>query len=159
MVFQHPSAAALIRELWRNGELRQLCGFDPLGGMTSAPSDDAMERFLLLLVGHREILTSIFHALVEELAEAIPDLGRRLAVDSKAIPSAGRPVRNEEKQTERDGRRDLDADCPSRHSLRSFLRMYRSKTSSCRVIPRRPQAVTRGISSSIVSTRCRSLSR
>jgi len=37
-------------------------------------------------------------------------LGRRLAVDSKAIPSAGRPVRDEEKQAERDGRRDLDAD-------------------------------------------------
>ena len=33
VVFQHPSAAALIRELWRNGELRQLCGFNPFGAM------------------------------------------------------------------------------------------------------------------------------
>ena len=28
VVFQHPSAAALLRELRRNGELRQLCGFN-----------------------------------------------------------------------------------------------------------------------------------
>jgi len=110
VVFQHPSAAALIRELWRNGELRQLCGFDPLGGMASAPSDDAMERFLKLLVEHKEMLLAIFHELVDELSEALPDLGQRLAVDSKAIPSAGRPVRDEEKQNERDGRRELDAD-------------------------------------------------
>ena len=50
IVFQHPSAAALLRELRRNGELRQLCGFNPFGGEKSAPSDDAMERFLKLLV-------------------------------------------------------------------------------------------------------------
>lgn len=55
VVFQHSTAAALIRELWRNGELRQLCGFNPFGGMASAPSDDAMERFLKLVVEHREI--------------------------------------------------------------------------------------------------------
>ena len=30
IVFQHPTAAALIRELWRNAELRQVCGFAPL---------------------------------------------------------------------------------------------------------------------------------
>ncbi len=30
IVYQHPSIASLLRELRRNGELRNLCGFDPL---------------------------------------------------------------------------------------------------------------------------------
>jgi hypothetical protein len=110
VVFQHPSCASLVRELWRNGELRQLCGFDPLGRTGAMPSADAMERFLKLIVEHREKLVEIFHRLVAELGEVLPDLGRRLAVDSKALRSAGRPVRDEGKQKERDGRRDLDAD-------------------------------------------------
>jgi hypothetical protein len=29
IVFNHPTVAPLIRELRRNAELRQLCGFDP----------------------------------------------------------------------------------------------------------------------------------
>ena len=110
IVFQHPSAAALIRELWRNAELRQLCGFDPLRGMGAAPSDDALGRFLELMLGHRDKLTEMFHQLVNELSLELPDLGRRLAVDSKGIRSAGKPVKDEEKQKEPDGRRDLDAD-------------------------------------------------
>lgn len=110
VVFQHPSAAALIRELWRNAELRQLCGFNPFGGMASAPSADAMERFLKLIVEHKEMLTDIFHTLVDELKKELPDLGVKTAVDSKAIPSFGNPVRDEEKLAESDGRRDTDAD-------------------------------------------------
>lgn len=110
IVFQHPSAAALIRELWRNGELRQLCGFNPFGGMASAPSADAMERFLKLILEHKEMLTDIFHTLVDELKKELPDLGAKTAADSKAIPSFGNPVRDEEKLAESDGRRDTDAD-------------------------------------------------
>lgn len=110
VVFQHPSAAALIRELWRNGELRQLCGFNPFGGMASAPSADAMERFLKLIVEHRKMLTSIFHRLVDELKRELPNLGEKAAVDSKAIPSFGNPVRDEDKLNHPDGRRDTDAD-------------------------------------------------
>ncbi len=86
VVFQHPSAAALIRELWRNGELRQL------------------------LVDHKEMLTDIFHTLVNELKNELPDLGVKTAVDSKAIPSFGKPVRDEEKLSNPDRRRDTDAD-------------------------------------------------
>jgi len=110
IVFQHPSAAALLRELWRNGELRHLCGFNPFGGMASAPTADAMEHFLKLVVDHKEMLTNIFHTLVDELKKELPDLGAKTAVDSKAIPSFGKPVRDEEKLAEPDGRRDTDAD-------------------------------------------------
>ena len=110
IVFQHPSAAALIRELWRNGELRQLCGFDPLRGMGAAPTSDAFGRFLELIIEHRDHLEQMFHRLVEELGRELSELGRRLAVDSKGIRSAGKPVKDEGKQQEPDGRRDLDAD-------------------------------------------------
>lgn len=110
IVFQHKSAAALIRELWRNGELRSLCGFDPFLGMGAAPTQDAFGRFLALVVRHRKKILEIFHRLLDALAEELPDLGRRLAIDSKAIPSFGKPVSDEEKKQHPDGRRDLDAD-------------------------------------------------
>jgi len=110
IVFQHPSAAALIRELWRNGELRQLGGFDPLRGMGAAPTDDAFGRFVELIIEHREKLVQMFHRQLEQLSRELPELGRRLAVDSKAIASAGKPVKDEQKQKEPDGRRDLEAD-------------------------------------------------
>jgi len=32
VVFQHESMESLRREISRNGQLRDLCGFDPLGG-------------------------------------------------------------------------------------------------------------------------------
>ena len=110
IVFQHPSAAALLRELRRNGELRQLCGFNPFGGESAAPSDDAMERFLKLIVQHSEMLTEMFHKLVDELKKELPELGRKTAVDSKAIQSFGKPVHDKEKLANPDGRRDTDAD-------------------------------------------------
>ena len=110
IVFQHPSAAALLRELRRNGELRQMCGFNPFGGEKSVPSDDAMERFLKLLVEYRGMLTDIFHQLIDELKIKLPELGVKTAVDSKAIPSFGNPVRDEEKIKNQDRRRDTDAD-------------------------------------------------
>ena len=110
VVFQHPSVASLIRELRRNAELRQLCGFDPFRGAKAVPPDDAFSRFLSLLLQEQEPLEAMCHALVEELSRALPDLGEKLAVDSKAIASFGRPVRDELKQQENDRRRDTDAD-------------------------------------------------
>ena len=110
IVFQHPSAESLRRELGRNGELRQVCGFDPLGGVKAVPSKDAFSRFLSLLIEHKEAIKAIFHALVEELRAQLPDLGKKTSVDSKAIPSFGKPVRDEEKRENDDRRRDVDAD-------------------------------------------------
>jgi hypothetical protein len=109
LVFQHPSAASLIRELRRNAELRQLCGFNPLRGMDSVPSEDAFARFLTLVIAHRKYLLAMFHRLIELLAKELPDLGKKLAADSMAIASAGKPVKDPEKRTDEDGRRDLDA--------------------------------------------------
>lgn len=110
IIYQHRSSASVLRELRRNGQLRELCGFEPQRGMAAVPTQDAFGRFLGLVILHREKVLGIYHRLVDELGEVLPDLGRRLAVDSKAIPSAGKPVPNEEQQKEADGRRELDAD-------------------------------------------------
>lgn len=110
IVFQHPSVAALLRELRRNAELRQVCGFDPLLGLMATPTEDAFGRFLGLVIEQQEQVLDLFHGLVAALAQVLPDLGQKLAVDSKAIASAGKPVTDETKRTAADGRRDLDAD-------------------------------------------------
>ncbi|MDE0023389.1 MAG: transposase [Spirochaetaceae bacterium] len=51
-VFQHPSIAALRRELLRNGQLRDLCGFDPFDGARAVPSEYAYTRFQRRLRKH-----------------------------------------------------------------------------------------------------------
>ncbi len=110
VVFQHVSAASLLRELTRNGELRQVCGFDPYRGADAVPTEDAFGRFLANVVKSRELLQEVFDKVVEELVEALPNLGERLALDSKAVWSHGKPVRDENKMEVSDGRRDVDAD-------------------------------------------------
>ena len=110
VVFQHASAALLLRELKRNGQLRQLCGFDPFLGDLGVPSEDAFGRFLKLVIDNLDFLKEMFHNLVEQLRQELPDLGKALADDSKAIPSHGNPVRNPDKAKKPDGRRDTDAD-------------------------------------------------
>jgi hypothetical protein len=109
VVFQHKSCASLLRELSRNGELRGLCGFSPLMGTWAVPSEDAFGRFLGLVIEHQHFVTDMFDRLIEELEQELPDLGKTLAVDSKAIPSHGKPVKDEKKRQKSDGRRDTDA--------------------------------------------------
>lgn len=113
IVFQHPHAASLLRELWRNAELRELCGFECAKGVAGVPSEDAFGRFMRVVIEHREKLLAIFDRLVNDLARELPALGAKLAVDSKGIRSFGNPVRDEAKRqgdAARDRRRDVDAD-------------------------------------------------
>jgi hypothetical protein len=37
VVFQHPTAESLLRELRRNGQLRQVCGFEVAKGLGAVP--------------------------------------------------------------------------------------------------------------------------
>lgn len=110
LVYRHPSMASLLEELRRNRELLQVCGFDPMLGRDAAPSDDAFGRFLAVLVRNLHWIEEMVAAVLKRLGELLPDLGKRLAADSKAIASYGSPVRDEKKRARRDGRRDLDAD-------------------------------------------------
>ena len=87
VVYQHPSAAALLRELRRNGELRQACGFNPLLGLAAVPPEWALSRFLKNVIAREKGIRRMFEGLAEEVAEVLPDFGRHLAVDGKAIDS------------------------------------------------------------------------
>jgi hypothetical protein len=87
LVFGHESIAALRGELKRNGELRQACGFDPVKRSKAVPSKDAYSRFLEKLAEHVDLVLEVFEDLVERLDELLPDFGRCLAADGKAIPA------------------------------------------------------------------------
>jgi len=111
IVYQHESVASLLRELRRNGELRALCGFDPFLGARAVPPEYAFSRFLALVIEAEGRVVRIFDDLVAELARELADLGRVLAVDSKAITSFGKPVCGKHKEAKKkDHRRDADAD-------------------------------------------------
>ena len=114
VVFGHKDIASLRRELSRNGELRQMCGFEPLSGDKAVPTDSAFSRLLEVLMEQEPQIEKMFHTLVEQLRRHLPDLGQKLAVDSKAIRSYGKPVRDEAKQQQQDRRRDNDADWGSK---------------------------------------------
>jgi Transposase domain (DUF772)/Transposase DDE domain len=100
VVFQHPSVASLRRELRRNAELRAACGFDPALGEKAVPTDSAYSNFVENLVEREPDVRSMFHALGESLRAEIPDLGRFLVFDGKALPSF---AKGPKKQTSKEG--------------------------------------------------------
>jgi hypothetical protein len=82
----HLSWASHIRELHRNRDLAKLCGFEPFRKLPHAHN---ISRFLAVLLEQEENVMSIFHDLVETVGRLMPEFGKRLAVDSKAIGSRG----------------------------------------------------------------------
>ena len=105
IVYQHPSVASLRRELNRNGQLRNMCGFT----RDSAPPQWVYSRFMLKLFEHRDLVDEIFDTLLEECYKLLPGFGRNLAIDGKAIDTHARARRKKEDLAP-DGRRDVDAD-------------------------------------------------
>lgn len=105
VVFQHVSIESLRRELLRNGQLRDVCGFSPDIGMAAVPPPSAYTHFFESLFRHEDAILRMFQDLVDSLGVLLPDFGARLAVDGKAVPSAGKPNKGEA-----DGRRETDAD-------------------------------------------------
>ena len=90
IVFEHESVESLRRELMRNGELRDLCGWNPLGGADAVPSSDAYSRFIQKLMAEQGRIERMFDDLVDQLKALLPDLGQHLAVDRKAIDTHAR---------------------------------------------------------------------
>lgn len=101
IVFQHETIEKLRRELARNGQLREMCGF-----FNKVPPAWVYTRFLKKILKHTEEVDNIFEKLVKQMRKLLPDFGKHLAVDSKAIPSFAK--RKNGNQTT-DGRRDTDA--------------------------------------------------
>jgi len=102
IVFQHETIEKLRRELARNGQLREMCGF-----WGKVPQAWVYTRFLKKVLKHTEEVDKIFEKLVEQLRELLPDFGKRLAIDSKAISSFAKGKNGNQTP---DGRRDTDAD-------------------------------------------------
>jgi hypothetical protein len=102
VVFQHPSIEALRRELLRNAELRQACGFNVLKGDLAVPPKYVYTRFFKRLYRHRQAVDEMFEVLVERLRELLPDFGRHLAIDSKAIASHSKGKKKSEKSSDAD---------------------------------------------------------
>ena len=106
IVYDHASIESLRRELSRNAQLREMCGFDPILGVTAVPSKSAYSRFLFKLTEHEPLVRNMFDDLVNELMILVPDFGTNVAGDGKAIYSLGKPTKKEDG----DKRHDEEAD-------------------------------------------------
>lgn len=119
IVYQHASVDSLRRELSRNGQLRDLCGFDPLLGEKAIPTPSAYTNLFANLMRFRNQVDRLFDELVNSLHRELPGFGESLAIDGKAIKTHARPMSLEKKATlARDGRRDLDADFGKKKIIR-----------------------------------------
>jgi hypothetical protein len=115
VVYEHKSVQSLRRELARNGQLREMCGFDVEEGIKAVPGSWAYSRFLKNLMKHEEEIEEIFEELVEKLKEELEDFGKYLAVDGKGLDTHAKgKKRGEDGEREEDGRRDTDADWGSK---------------------------------------------
>ena len=103
------------RELLRNGQLRDLCGFDPFDGAQAVPSEYAYTRFQRRLRRYQPQMEELFHSALDELRIELPDLGQVQALDGKELHSLAKgqsnyPLPKDTSQKDTDGRRDRDAD-------------------------------------------------
>jgi transposase len=96
-VYQIRTYAELIRELHRNGSLRWLVGID---NPERVPRDYHFTRLLKLLSSDegQARLDEMLTILVAQLGEALPQLGRTLAVDATAVHAYS----NEERKVKSD---------------------------------------------------------
>lgn len=106
IIFQHKSIESLRRELQRNAQLRELCGFNPLKGASAVPSKSAYNRFIANILKHAELIDKIFDDVVKQLQELLPNFGKDLAFDSKAIESFGQ--RSGKDKNDKRGEHDAD---------------------------------------------------
>ena len=110
VVFQHVSIESLRRELKRNAQLREVCGFDVLKGIHAVPISWAYSRFLKNLIRNQELIIQIFRELVNEIKGELPDLGKIIAFDGKAIHSYSPGKKKKSVLRNYDRRSDNDAD-------------------------------------------------
>lgn len=102
IIYQHPSIESLRRELLRNGELREACGFDPALGEKAVPSKDAYSLMLKKLIKKQPLIEKMFDGLIEELKGYLPELGKHLAIDGKKIESYARGAKNPQDSSDSD---------------------------------------------------------
>ena len=111
IVYQHPSIEMLRRDLSRNGQLRDMCGFDPLR-LSPVPTANAYTNFLKLLIEHEQYIDDIFTDLVEKISGLLEGFGSNLAIDSKAI--------NSRASRRRDGVKDLRGESDADRGVKTY---------------------------------------
>ena len=87
-VLRLPSTNALIRRLQDDRELRLLCGFG-----RDLPHRTTFNRFISRLDRHVDLVQHCIASLTDQLAERLPHLGERVAVDSTTVRSHSNPNR------------------------------------------------------------------
>ena len=92
----------MIRELSRNPFLRELCGLEPLG---KVPKSYIYTRFLKKLYKHNNLIEKIFNQLVLKIQKELPDFGKHISGDGKAIQSLASKNKNNYR-LKPDGRRE-----------------------------------------------------
>ena len=110
VVYQHDGVDSLRRELLRNAQLRQVCGFNSAKGVGSVPPAWAYSRFLRSLKKHIKEIDELFEDLVKQLCKELPDFGKILAMDSKELHSYAKPNKEHTAKSKPDGRREDEAD-------------------------------------------------
>ena len=110
IVYQHASANSLLRELKRNAQLRELCGFSVCKGIDAIPTKSAYSRFLKNLFSQESMIKEIFNNLVKTISKLLPDFGKNLAFDGKAIASLSKGNKSELQSSTIDERKENDAD-------------------------------------------------
>ena len=98
------------RELLRNGELREACGFDAALGDKAVPSKDAYSFMLKKLMKRQKEIGRMFDELIKQMKGYLPGLGRHLAIDSKKVESYARGKKRTEESS------DPQADGVIRHT-------------------------------------------
>ncbi len=114
-VFGHKNISELLRELNRNRQLREMCGFKPKSfkrkdgsiKIMLVPPNSAYTNFLNNLKDCKEEIRKAFDELVKYMYEHLEHFGEILAADGKAVQSY---ATNYSKNKKQDGRRDQDAD-------------------------------------------------
>ena len=94
-LFEHPTVEALLRELKRNKQLRDVCGLKPRfvrdqDGVLKpyiVPSESAYSNFLKNLIECRDELKDMFEVLVQYMYDNLDGFGEDLMEDGKAIQS------------------------------------------------------------------------
>ena len=82
-----PSTNALIRRLQDDPEFRLLCGFSTL------PHRTTFNRFIQRLDRHTDLVEDCLAAVTDQLAELLPGLGEKVALDSTTVRSHSNPNR------------------------------------------------------------------
>ena len=91
IIYQHPSIESLRRELLRNGQLREICGFDLCWGERAVPPAYVYTRFCRKLMIYTDEVEKIFLRLVDETKTLLPDFKTGSGLEnSKAINSLAR---------------------------------------------------------------------